>query len=182
MDKEAATRKSSVKVGSGHFNQPVRRRAEFIRPIDTLRTKVGYGGLSDEILDKAQALIENSTVDFQPMAEMYLDAMMRGIEGAGRATTRDETEIAIGRVINATMQLKANGGMFRYPLVTRISDKFIQFLEVIPAPDKDAVEIMLAFYTTMRAVLTARVTGTGGKHGEDLLEALDSACLRYFKR
>lgn len=182
MDKEATSRKSTVKAGADHFDQPVRRRAEFIRPLETLRAKVGYGGISEEILDKAQTLIENSKVDFQPMAELYLDTMMRGIENAGRASTRDETEIAIGRVINSTMQLKANGGMFRYPLVTRISDKFIQFLEVIPAPDKDAVEIMLAFYATIRAVLTARITGTGGKHGDDLLEALDSACLRYFKR
>lgn len=186
MDKkETASKKSAARVAkpdADHFNQPVKRRAEFIKPIDTLRAKVGYGGLSENILDKAQTLIENSTVDFQPMAEIYLDTMMRGIETAGHAGNRDEREIAIGRIINSTMQLKANGGMFRYPLVTRISDKFIQFLEVIAVPDKDAVEIMMAYYTTIRAVLMARITGSGGKHGEDLLNALDSACLRYFSR
>jgi len=182
--KETASKKSPAKAvrSQDHFSQPVKRRAEFIKPIDSLRSKVGYGGLSEAILDKAQALIENNTVDFQPMAEIYLDTMMRGIETAGRAGNRDEREIAIGRIINSTMQLKANGGMFRYPLVTRISDKFIQFLEVIAVPDKDAIEIMMAYYTTIRAVLMARITGTGGKHGEDLLNALDSACLRYFSR
>jgi hypothetical protein len=186
MDKkETASKKPpahAAKPQADHFNQPVKRRADFIKPVDSLRAKVGYGGLSENILDKAQALIENSTVDFQPMAELYLDTMMRGIEIAGRAENRDEREVAIGRIINSTMQLKANGGMFRYPLVTRISDKLIQFLEVIAVPDKDAVEIMMAYYTTIRAVLMARITGTGGKHGEDLLNALDAACLRYFTR
>lgn len=59
-------------------------------------------------------------------------------------------------------------GWFRYPLVTRIADKLIQFLEVIAAPDKDAIEIVLAFHMTLRAVLMGRVTGSGGKHGEEL--------------
>ena len=71
--------------------------------------------------------------------------------------------------------------MFRYPLVTRIADKLIQFLEVIAAPDKDAIEIVLAFHTTMRAVLMGRVIGSGGKHGDELMQALEAACLRYFE-
>jgi hypothetical protein len=50
--------------------------------------------------------------------------------------------------------------MFRYPLMTRIADKLIQFLEMIAAPDKDAIEIVLAFHMTMRAVLTGRITGS----------------------
>ena len=79
MDKkETASKRSAAKMaqaGPDHFNQPVKRKAEFIKPIDSLRAKVGYGGLSEAILDKAQTLIENSTVDFQPMAEIYLDTM-----------------------------------------------------------------------------------------------------------
>jgi hypothetical protein len=31
----------------------------------------------------------------------------------------------------------------------------------------------------MRAVLMGRVTGSGGKHGDELMQALEAACLRY---
>ena len=35
-----------------HYNQPKRRDVEFINPPNTLKQKVGSGGLSDEILEK----------------------------------------------------------------------------------------------------------------------------------
>ena len=164
-----------------HFNQKPRRKAEFIKPLNILKSKVGYGGISDDILTKAQVLLENNTVDFQPLAEMYLGNMMRGIEYAKNPPEDVDGETLIAGMLYPAMQLKANGGMFRYALVTRIGDKLIQFLEVIAEPDKDAIEIVLAFHTTIRAVLMGRVTGDGGKHGDELMLALEEACLRYFE-
>jgi hypothetical protein len=163
-----------------HFNQKPRRKAEFITPANTLRTKVGYGGLGDEILIKAQAVLEHNTVDFQPLAEMYLASMMRGIEYAGNHPAGVDNETLIAGMLYPAEQLKSTGGIFRYPLVTRISDKLLQFLEVIAKPDEDAIEIVLAFHTTIRAVLMGRVGGTGGKYGDALMRALEDACLRYF--
>ena len=40
----------------------------------------------------------------------------------------------------------------------------------------------MAFHTTIRAVIMGRVTGTGGKHGNELMAALESACVRYFEK
>jgi hypothetical protein len=162
-----------------HFHQRPRRKAEFIQPLNTLRTKVGYGGLTEDILNKAQALVENSSVDFPSMAEMYLATLMRRIDNASNPAPGENSEVLIGRLILPAMQLKANGGMFRYPLVTRMSDKLVQFLEVIAEPDRDALEIVRAFHATIRAVLLGRISGDGGKHGADLMEALEAACLRY---
>jgi hypothetical protein len=41
---------------------------------------------------------------------------------------------------------------------------------------------VLAFHTTMRTILMGRITGSGGSHGEDLMQALEAACLRFFER
>lgn len=165
-----------------HYNQTPRRNAEFIKPPNMLKAKVGTGGLSDEILDKAQALLESNTVDFLPLAEMYLGAMMKGIEMAKNSGPTDDPEYIITTMLYPGMQLKANGGMFHYPLVTAIADKLIQFLEVIEEPDIEATEIVLAFYTTTKAIVHGRITGHGGKHGEELLKALNEACIRYFEK
>jgi hypothetical protein len=171
----------TTKPETTHFNQKPRRQAEFIKPLNTLKSKVGSGGLGDDIVNKAQTLLEKNSVDFQPLAEMYLTSLMKGIEGTRNAGPQDDGEALIAAMLYPAMQLKANGGMFRYPLVTRIGDKLIQFLEVIAVPDIDAVEIVLAFHTSIQAVIMGRVTGTGGKHGDELMQVLDSACLRYFK-
>lgn len=136
-----------------HFSQKPRRNAEFIKPPNMLKTKVGSGGLSDDILNKAENLLENNTVDFQPLAEMYLAGLMKGIDLAKESDPNDDQEYVISRMLYPGMQLKANGGMFHYPLVTRIADKLIQFLEVIERVDIEVVEIVMAFHTTIRAVV-----------------------------
>ena len=147
-----------------------------------LKTKVGSGGLSYGILNKAENLLENNTVDFQPLAEMYLAGLMKGIELAKESDPNDDQEYVISRMLYPGMQLKANGGMFHYPLVTRIADKLIQFLEVIERVDIEVVEIVMAFHTTIRAVVMGRVSGDGGKHGTELMRALNEACVRYFDK
>lgn len=164
-----------------HFNQKPKRNVEFIVPPNTLKQKVGSGGLSNEILEKAQKLLENNTVDFQPLAEMYLGSLMKGIESA-QNTPNQDAEYLITTMLYPAMQLKANGGMFKYPLVTRMADKLIQFLEVIPTPNPEAVEIVLAFHTTIRAVVLGKISGDGGTHGNELLAALNDACTRYFEK
>lgn len=165
-----------------HFSQRPRRNAEFIKPPNMLKTKVGSGGLSDDILNKAENLLESNTVDFQPLAEMYLAGLMKGIELAKESDPNDDQEYVISRMLYPGMQLKANGGMFHYPLVTRIADKLIQFLEVIERVDIEVVEIVMAFHTTIRAVVMGRVSGDGGKHGTELMRALNEACVRYFDK
>ncbi|MCB9983937.1 MAG: hypothetical protein H6861_09775 [Rhodospirillales bacterium] len=165
-----------------HYNQPRRRKAEFIRPPNILKQKVGHGGLSDDILDKAQKLLEENTHDFEPLAMMYLNSMMKGIEMAKGYSPADDKEQIIVNMLYPAMQLKANGGMFHYNLVTMIADKLIQFLEVIEDPDIEAVEIVLAFHTTVTAVIQGHVSGNGGKQGQDLLGALSDACMRYFDK
>lgn len=165
-----------------HFNQSPRRKAEFHMPSNILKAKVGGGGLSEDILNKAQALLENNTVDFRPLGEMYLDALTKGIEQA-RTPPRDmENEHIIVAMLYPAMQLKANGGMFHYPLITSIADKLIQFLEVVESVDAAALEIILAFHTTIRAILLGQIKGNGGMRGAELMQALVDACYRYFEK
>lgn len=171
--------------GPKHFNRKPRRKAEFTRPPNVLKAKVGSGGISEEILTKAQELLENNAIDFLPLAEIYLNSYLKAIRDAENAASlieASENEKLIVAMLYPAMQLKANGGMFHFPLVTLIADKLIEYLEVIETPDSDSLEICHAFHTTLRAVVLGRITGDGGHHGDELRRALDSACRRYFER
>lgn len=165
-----------------HFNQKPRRKAEFFNPPNVLKRKVGTGGLSEEILNKAQAMLENNTVDFRPLGEMYLDALTKGVEQARTPPKGMETEHIIAAILYPATQLKANGGMFHYQLITNIADKLIQYLEVIARVDEESLEIIQAYHTTIRAILLGQIKGDGGMHGAELMQALVNACYRYFEK
>jgi hypothetical protein len=165
-----------------HYNQTPRRKAEFFTPPNVLKTRVGTGGLNEEILNKAQALLEQNSVDFRPLGEMYLQAMQRGIDQARDNPSEADHENIIIAMLYPAMQLKANGGMFHYQLVTNIADKLIQFLEVVQKPDAEVIEIVIAFQTTFRAILMGQIKGDGGLRGAELMQALVDACYRYFEK
>ncbi|MCD8497871.1 MAG: hypothetical protein LRZ85_07205 [Alphaproteobacteria bacterium] len=164
------------------FNRPVLRKAEFIKPPNILKAKVGSGGLGDDILNKAEKLLAENTVDFQPLGEMYLDSLARGIQEARENIRGDDQEPIIAGMLYPGMQLKGNGGMFHYPLVTTIADTLIQYLEVIERVDEEVLEIVQGYHTTLRAVVMGRIKGDGGEHGRELHRALLEACERYFSK
>ena len=115
------------------------------------------------------------------MAESYLETLMVSINLVKDAKPDDDGEELINALLFPTMQLKGNGGMFHYDLVSSISDRIVQFLEVIARPDESIIEIMMAFHNTIRAIVRAKMSGHGGKQGGALYKELDGACVRYFK-
>lgn len=168
-----------------HYNQKPVRNAEFIMPPNIIKAKIGSGGLNESILDRAQQLLESNTVDFAPLAEIYLGNMMQGIEAARQDLLLKETitdEGKISQILYPCVQLKANGGMFHFPLVTRAADRFVQFMEVVERLDEEMLDIATAFHTAIRVIVKANIKGDGGAQGNALVEELNNACMRYFEK
>ncbi len=165
-----------------HYNQTPKRNAEFINPPNILKAKVGSGGLNAQIIDRAQKLLENHTIDFTPLAEIYLEQMENGINNAKNIKESSECEDRISEILFPCVQLKSNGAMFHYPLITRIADRFVQFMEVVERLDKETIEIAQAFHTTMKIVVAGQIKNDGGEQGDALVEELNSACMRYFEK
>lgn len=162
-----------------HFNRIPKRKAEFIHPPNTIKAKAGDGGLSENILAAAQETLEETAIDFTPYALSYLEKLSQAIEIAKGYSDTKESENIIALMLFPAMQLKAHGGMFRYPLISKTADYLIQLLEVIDEPDTQAVELILAFYTAMKAIIKNQMTGDGGMIGAALLDALTQACQHY---
>ncbi len=165
-----------------HYNQKPKRNAKFIKPPNLLKAKVGIGGLSDAIIDRAQKLLESHSEDFRPLGEIYLKQMKDGIDNAIALGRPTDSEEVIAQILFPCVQLKANGGMFGYLLVTRIAERFIQFMEVVDKIDEETLDIAMAFYTTIKIVLNSQIKGSGGDQGEALVSELNNACMRYFEK
>ncbi len=165
-----------------HYNQKPKREAKFFSPPNILKAKAGAGGISDTILDRAQDLLENHTADFTPLANIYIKQMKEGIDEAAALGKPTSSDKALGKIIMPCVQLKANGAMFHYPLVTRIADRFVQFMEVVERLDEETIDISNAFLTALNIVITGKIKTDGAAHGEALVEELNSACMRYFDK
>lgn len=163
-------------------NQTKLRRAEKIVPPNVLKKKVGSGGFDKKKVEKAQDLIENNDIDFTPVARELLDDLEKIITDIRTGGLQGES--AIEKLFFPAMQLRAQGGMFQYPLVSKICDVLINFLETVKAPDDDAMDIVAAHHRTLAAVLSKDMKGKNfaGGAGGHLCKALTEACGRYYKK
>src|SRR5690606_34435006 len=92
--------------------------------------------------------------------------------------SRDTQALIAGPV----MELKANGAMFEYPLISDVAGILLNFLENLQDLNDDALEIVKVHRRTLHVIVTSRLRGTGGRDGQALLQELVDACERYFKK
>lgn len=165
------------------YPQLPRRRGEVLFPPNTLKIKVGSGGIDDDIISNAQKIIDEQTFDFAPVGQRYLAAIQEGVKMAAEQTGRIDDEALIAAVLYPAMQLKANGGMFGFPSITVIAANLIRFLEHLKRLDEDALDVVTGFIYSMDAIfLMGRDNYTLSSRGEEIGAALDEACARYFEK
>ena len=80
------------------------------------------------------------------------------------------------------MNLKANGGMFRYHLISEIADICLNFVESIETINNDAYDVIQAHANTINIIIANKMLGHGGKEGKALIKELEKACHRYMSK
>lgn len=153
--------------------------AELINPPNKLRQKVGYGGFDPGAIEKAERVITENKIDFTPTAEEFIGMMDNRVDMAERALVMGER--AIEELIYPAMQLKAQGGMFHYPLVTDIAGSLVTFLENITSVNKDVLEIVNAHKTAINAVLNNKMKDPESAAAKALRSELADVCARFFR-
>lgn len=155
-------------------------KAKFITPPNRLKARVGSGGIDEKKIEAAQTAIEKADIDFLPMAQKFLEQWIEATNEI--SSSPDKFQESIERLIYPVMQIKANGGMFRYNLLSNVADIALQFLEEIETFDADVLKVVRAHENAVRVILANKMTGDGGRQGQELINELDKACQRYFKK
>lgn len=153
-----------------HFNHKPRRKAEFMQPINMLRAKVGYGGIDESKLANSQIA----------SAKVCLDLLQRAVDDVRNPSIAAGNDDLVDKILQPVAQLRAGATVAGYPLVEKLADKLIGFLEVIERPDPETLEIVQAFHGTMHAILKYKLTGSEHRHALALIDSLDTACRQYF--
>jgi hypothetical protein len=164
------------------FKKPKKvRKVTLITPPNLLKKRAGKGGFDPEDVVKAQTVLEENTVDFKPMAIMLIKLLDKAAAAAKSGSIKGES--AIESIAYPAMQLRAQGAMFHYPLVTEISDILVNFLETVDAADKDVLDIVSAHRKSLNVVITGQIKDDGKSAlGKELCGALVDVCNRYYKK
>lgn len=157
------------------------KKPRFIKPPNKLKMKVGVGGIDERLLDQAQVFIQKSETNFKPIAEDLLkdvNAALKNLRGA----PEEKKEKYRDELAGAIMQLKANGGMFRYQLISEIAALALHFLENTKTVNDDALQVVDVHAKTIHIILANDLKGDGGKEGFALVKELEKACKRFFDK
>ncbi len=152
----------------------------FIKPENGLKKKVGDGGIPAYLIKRCQEFLESNPVDLTPYANRNLEQLilLREKIGYGGADYEDTMK----EIVDIIMQLKSNGSMFHYQLISMISDVMLRFLENIKKLDSDFLDIFGVYNKVLGIILNKRLTGNGGREGYALTQELHNACLRYYTK
>ncbi len=157
------------------------KKVRFINPPNRLKTKVGNGGIPQDRIDRAQLLMNDFDANFRPIARKLASNLGKATQDAIQHIDQNK-EFDRDRLVLPIMQLKANGGMFKYSLLTDVADICLQFMESINEYNKEAIDIIKAHENAIQIILKNDLRGDGGQEGYNLVQELHQACTRYFKK
>ena len=160
------------------YKKPYRVKANHL-----LRAKVGYSkGVDPKKVAKSQKVIENNQVDFVPMALGYLDEFDTAVTAARQASDQKPDNSDMLSLIAPIMQLKANGKMFKFSLVSTLANIMLDFLEAVDEIDNDVLEIAAAHHRTLVHIIKHDLRSDDTPEAKEFITELRQACKRYFAR
>ena len=157
------------------------KNVKFINPPNHLKAKAGSGGVPETVLVRAQGVMDAFENDFRPDANKLMQSLKKATKTALTAANNNE-QFDKEDMIRPIMQLKANGGMFKYQLITDVADICLQFMESVSDLNAEAIDIIRAHENTIGVIIQTDLRGDGGQAGYVLVQELHSACKRYFKK
>ena len=155
-------------------------QAKYHNPPNVLRQKCGIGGMPEELIQKAENFIQDNKFDFKPIAVDIMGRFKDVLAKAKKAGTKDKK--LIDKVAEPIMELKANGDMFRFSLLTDVAEILLNFLENIHELDDDSFNVIEAHKNTLEVILKNDLRGSGGSEGHALSRELYAACKRYYMK
>lgn len=156
------------------------KKPEFQRfkPQNTLAGKVGKGGLPDDILDEADAVIEAFTFDFIPMAYEDLVKFQSALKKLERSQA-PLTEAQKDTLMIPIMMIKANAGTFHYELLAEIAETMLFTIDCIERLNSDALEILHLQTRILNQLIDKATPEKITAFGSELLAEMDCAIERY---
>ena len=150
--------------------------AQVIRPPNTLRLKVGGGGIDAGAIAKAEAALQAMSAQFGQWLQdeiTKLEAAQAAIRTEGYNTTTAEA------LYFRAHDLKGLGGTYQYPLVTRLAGSLCKMLDDPAKRTQAPLVILDAHIDAIRAVVRDKIQTDDHPVGRMLAETLEARVREY---
>lgn len=152
-----------------------------IKVNNILRQKIGPNAkITQDQIEKAQEIIDNPRIDFEPYAIQYV----RNIENAIYAAADENymREEDYDKITMPLTEIKGQAGMFGNKLASELSTHLLRFLEHYKRLDRDVLQIVAIYCKSIRASYAAKLFDTDKTAGRNLLTEMQYAMQRYDKK
>jgi hypothetical protein len=156
------------------------RHAEVIRPPNLLKMKVGSGDLPKEVIEKAQETLDNTTIDFRPIAWALIKELSAAAQVLRGSISQDENDIEL--LLFPAMQLQTQGAMLKFKPVADIADVLVHFLETVTGISADVLSVVDAHLTALNYTLKTPPEQIKPDNVKMIVQGLVDACARYYKQ
>ncbi len=152
-------------------------KSKKIKASKELQFKVGTGKIDEKVIKDAQKALEDSKVDFAPLARPDLNKLQKAIDAAREDFS--DSDAVMDSIKTPIMNLKANAGSFDYEFVSNLTGMILMFFESVDKPDKKVIQIADVLHKTILLALAYNMSGDGGKNGKILFETFEQICKKY---
>ncbi|RZJ94126.1 MAG: Hpt domain-containing protein [Brevundimonas sp.] len=150
--------------------------AQVIRPPNTLRLKVGGGGIDAGAIAKAEAALQAMSAQFG----QWLQDEITKLEAAQAAIRTEGYNTATAEALYfRAHDLKGLGGTYQYPLVTRLAGSLCKMLDDPAKRTQAPLVILDAHIDAIRAVVRDKIQTDDHPVGRMLAETLEARVREY---
>ncbi|MGF7175321.1 response regulator [Azospirillum doebereinerae] len=137
--------------------------------------------LPPDVLAAAEQEILNRAGDYASWIAGEVEEMSRRIDRLVREP--DAVTGLLAQVNRAAHEMRGQGGIFGYPLITQVAKSLYEATRggVAGAVTANEHQLFKAHVDAIRAVMNARISGDGGVTGQQLLASLEVAKRKYAK-
>lgn len=141
------------------------------------------GGLADlDILEAAKTQIAAMADDYTDWVKETITELVKAHEDAAAAFASnkdDDTKAALARINDSAHELRGQGGVFGYPLISEFGKSLYNCTTVSARVTENLLEFVKAHIDGITAVINGNIKGDGGTIGKELLESLAAAQQKY---
>ena len=148
---------------------------EIIHLPNILKAKAPFGpdGVSQELLDKAEAVVANLQASYLDWVLNDLSKIQELYEQA-KALPEDQRASAMKPLFSIAHDIKGQGGSFGYQLMTILGSQVCRFIEACQSFGDPELEVIRLHIDAMRLVISKNMEGEGGVVGAGLVRGLQA--------
>ena len=150
---------------------------DYITPENILLKKAGTGGLSEEIIARAQAMADAITIDVKPFAVNKIDTMKSQLETQDFITAQNDNWIE--DFLYDLMPLDVTLKLSENKAISEVSSHLLKFTERLKSLNVDAQHVIRAHINTLDILIKKNVENINDIIFKKLMDELQDACNRY---